>query len=128
MYLQLQFNSLQITMKNYFIFKSKKSIIKFNNIKAIVLCIYCILCKKNCTWRKDEISLTLVQSIQLQFDRSKLSEYVGKLPWQQLQPLHTPSPQQERVDPTYTIFPDSLWLTLCIWRTHIASSLYKREQ
>ena len=63
---------------------------------------------------EDEISPTLVQSIQLQFDQSKLSEYVGKIPRHQLQPLHTPSPQQERVDPTYTIFPDSLWLTLCI--------------
>ena len=29
---------------------------------------------------EDEISPTLVQSIQLQFDQSKLSEYVGKLP------------------------------------------------
>ena len=54
---------------------------------------------------EDEISPTLVQSIQLQFDQSKLSEYVGKLPRHQLQPLHTPSAQQERVDPTYTIFP-----------------------
>ena len=29
---------------------------------------------------EEEISPTLVQSIQLQIDRSKLSEYVGKLP------------------------------------------------
>ena len=78
MYLQLQFNSLQTTMKNYFIFKSKKSIIKFNNIKAIVLCIYCTRTAPG--EEEDEISPTLVQSIQLQFDQSKLSEYVGKLP------------------------------------------------
>ena len=77
----MQFNSLQITMKNYFIFKSKNQLLNSIILKLLYYVYIVHYVRKTAPGEEeDEISSTLVQSIQLQFDRSKLSEYVGKLP------------------------------------------------